>query len=475
MIEMQELKGKLFHLILIAFLVIIILFSNLGQNFKTDIFSYSNTLSYSNTFTDLWNKHNDSQDYIASSSDYLVTFLKNNNIKPLLNSNYVEEFPISIPNFKYPSSLEIISRYGRIIKKFQYGVDFTEDFKGYVTSGVIKGKANYIDNINSNEEVTDVILYDGYSNKNDNEITTIDSKIIESGISGVISPAYSYDLSYESGSYSNNLKQTDKGLVKFIVTPSTFSELKKFANRGYIIRLKSGAEIKPTKYRNIYGILNGKKNLYKPLILVSFYDGIYKTPNQSKEEFQKYIMNTSVMLESIRGINSQRISEPDRPIIVAFLSGYSYDKEGLNTLFNKNLNGDIVILDGLGLGDRKILSYSKIAKPLSNTIEHFIKQNDFEIISKNLDLQSDKSFVYILSNSFENPVLLDFQRLYNSYKFLLSFIGDECYNLDFLSGNIREIRTFKRFVRANSAVLSLIAILLLIFTVFRNPGMKDSN
>jgi hypothetical protein len=466
---MHELKGKLPFLFLIALLVIIILISNLGHNFKTDVFSYNNTISISNNLSNKWNNAEQNKEYIISSSEYIISFLKSNNIEPLLGNSYVDEWPIQAPYYKFPSNLEVVSTYGRTIKKYTHGKDFVEDFRGHYSPGIIKDRADYYDDSISLEDssLRKIILTDEYHNKSTDAILSLDLNLKHNGADAIISPSHSEDLLYESGIYDSNIKNNENGLIKFIVSSTIFTELKQFSQRGYTIRLKAGTEINTYQNRNVYGILRGKNNTYKPLVIACFYDSTYKIGKSIDSNFLNYTLTPSVLMESIRGIQTQRLNKPDRSIIFVFLSGYPNNKEGLNEFFKTKIDGDVVFLDNLGISYKNILSYSRSNKNLSMTVEHFAKENNFEIISKNINSEPDTNYVQISSLNNEENSSADFQYLYSSYKFLLSLIGDECYNLDFLSGNVRELRTFKRFVRTHSTSLSLLTLFLLIIIIFR--------
>lgn len=472
---MYELKGKILPLALIIVLVIIIMLSNFGQNFKNDIFSYSKTIDYSNEITSIWDESKNYQEYIDTSSAYISDFLKAHNIAPLYEEGYSEEWSLNIPVFKYESSLEVVSIYGRIIKKYQYGVDFFEDFRGSIKSGIVKNKAYYLDSINlENKTPRQIILYEGYKNKSPDEIYNLDSTLRTLGTAGVISPSYSGDLKYESNLYELNNQTNNGGLVKFIVSQSAFNELKEFANKGYTIKIKSGADIKSSSNKNIYGVIKGRNRSYKPLILAVYFDGIIKTGDATERKFEYYTLSTSMILEAIEALKLQRMRSPDRTIIFAFLSNKSFGKEGLNKLIDKDLEGDIVVFDGIGTDSSYSLSYTRQSKTLNDTLKYFLEKNNLGVSSKNLDMALEKNLVTILNNNFNDGTYTNFQQISNSGKFILSLIGDECYNLDILSGNVRQVRAFKRFVRGNSVVLSLAALISLIFIVFKKPSIKSN-
>lgn len=449
--------------------------SNFGQNFKTDIFYSNNVLGYSNELSSIWSESKNHQDYIDKSSNYILENLKSNNLLPFLNDSYTEEWTSNLPTFKYKSSLEVISIYGRIVKKYNYGSDFFEDFRGSVKSGVLKGKAMYMENIGSTpESIREIVLFEGYRNKSLDDIKNIDSALRSIGASYVISPSYSGDLNYESNLYEPISSMDSNGLAKLLTSRETFNELKSFSKKGYTIRIKCGGEIKPVTSKNIYGVMKGKNTSYRPLIIAFFYDGIVKTPDADISRFQHYATPPSMALECIKSLKLQRARYPDRTIIFAFLSNKAYGKEGLNKLLMHNPDGDIILFDGIGTNTSYSLSYSKPSKTLADTIEYYINKNAMKAVSKNIDMSFDKSMITISTNELPDTPFFSHQSIYNSGKFLLSLIGDECYNLDILSGNIREIRVFKRFVRNNSVLLSLFALISLVFVVFKKPSIKKN-
>lgn len=474
--RMQELRGKILPLTLIISLVIIMLVSNLGQDFKNDIFSYNNTLAYSNNYIKYWNESKQYQQYVDTSSDYIVNLLKRYEIKPLLSGNYIQEWSANLPAFKTVSSLEVLSRYGRIIKRYEYGKDFFEDFKGLTKADEVWGKAGYIQNIDGNNIISlkKILLFTGYKNKNESEINYLDFQLKNSGVSAVISPAGSSYLKSESGLYDNNPYSLNDGLAKLIVTPFVFEELRDFTVKGYSIRVKSGASVKQTRLKNVYGVLHGRNNAYKPLIISVFYDGIYKTQDTEVNDFEKYSITPSILNDCIRALKLQRSLIPDRTIIFAFLSGYSQDKEGLRQLLDNKFSGEYIVMDGLGTGNKNMLSYNKSSKNFSISIESLLKKNDLEILSKSINMDTSPVIVNVTTINFEKNARRDYQTIQKSGKFLLSLVGDECYNLDFLSGNIRQVRMFKRFVRDYTPVISLITFILLILVIFKTPASKTN-
>ncbi len=472
---MQDLNGKKLPLSIVIFLVIIILISNLGQYFKDDIFSNKNTLSNSNSLVKYWNQSAEYQDYINTSSEYLTKILVRNDLKPLINTNYIQKWSTNLPSFHGNSTLEVLSSYGKIIKKYEYGKDFFEDFKGIIESGETWGKSSYLHSMNSNlQKLQKILLFSGYKNKSLHEITSIDSSLLSLGVSAVISPASSNYLKYDSGLLEYSFEKSKSGLSKLIVSPFVFEELKGFSNKGYSMRIKSAGLIETTQLKNIYGVLSGKNKAYKPLIIAAFYDGMYKTNDTNSREFERYSITPSIITDSIRAINLQRSLKPDRTIIFAFLSGYNQNKEGLKKLLENNIIADYMIFDGLGTGDKNMLVFNRSSKYFASTIENTLKENNLEVLSKSINTDTSNNIVYITTINIELNSLPIYPSVNKSGKFLLSMIGDECYGLDFLSGNIRIFRTFKRFVKDNTLIISSLTFLLLLIIIFKKSSSKAS-
>lgn len=463
------LKGKknIFLFAIIIFMVLIILFSNLGVNFKNDIFSYNNTMNYSNTLGTYWINSKNNQIYTNNASNYIAEFLSYYNIKPYFGSNYFEEFLTTIPEFKRQSTIEVISTYGKVIKKYKYNHDFFEDFKGDVKSGIVKNKFLYADNLDLiANNPSEIVLFDAYKDKKNEEIIQIDNKLKSLGVAAVISPSNSKDLEYDSNLYGSTLLSNQRGLVKFIVTDSIFKQLKRYSKKGYILKVNSGVIIDTKKSRNIYGVIKGKNKNYSPLIIVTYYDGIYKISNSKKVDFEPYAIPTSLTLDCIRSLNFQRLNKPDRTIVFVFLSRYyPRGKYGVYNFPDKNLTGSTVVFDGIGTNNNIALTYSESMKNFAATIGKLLNKNHFMITSKALDDYSDSNYTYLQFNSLNQNNNKNFDIMYRSSKFLLSVLEYECYNLDFLSGNIREFRSLKRFIRNNSAVLSIATMIILITCV----------
>ena len=326
----------------------------------------------------------------------------------------------------------------------------------------------------SSKKLQKILLFSGYKNKSLQEIASIDSNLISLGVSVVISPASSNYLKYDSGLSEYSFEKSKSGLSKLIVTPFVFEELKEFSNKGYSMRIKSAGLIETTQLKNVCGILTGKNKAYKPLVIAAFYDGIYKTNDTSSREFQKYSITPSIITDCIRAINIQRSLKPDRTIIFAFLSGYNQNKEGLKKLLENNIIADYMIFDGLGTGDKNMLVFNRSSKYFASTIENMLKKNNLEVLSKSINTDTANNIVYITTINLELNKSPIYPSVNRSGKFLLSTIGNECYDLDFLSGNIREFRTFKKFVKDNTLIISSLTFLFLLVIIFKKSSLKTS-
>lgn len=472
---MQDLKGKILPLSIVIFLVFIILISNLGQYFKDDIFSYYNTISTSNSLIKYWNESNEYQDYINSSSAYLSEVLKKNGLKPLNSTSYIQERSTNLPTFNGNSTLEILSNYGKIIKKYEYGTDFFEDFKGLIKAGETYGKSVYLESMDSKPpKLKNIILFSGYKNSDLQEISSIDSELLTQGVTAVISPSSSSYLKYESGLFEGSFKRSNRGLAKLIVTPLIFEELKEFSSKGYSIKIKSAGLIETSQLKNVYGVFPGNNKAYKPLIIAAFYDGMYKTSDNNSKEFERYSITPSIIADSIRAINLQRSLTPDRTIIYAFLSGYNQNKEGLNELLQMDVIADYIVFDGLGNGNKNMLVFNRSSKYFASTIENTLNKNNLEVLSKSMNSDSSNNHVYINTINIEINSTPSYSIVNDSGNFLLSIIGEECYGLDFLSGNIRELRMLKGFIKDKTLIISSLTFIFLLLIIFKKPSRKTN-
>lgn len=462
------LKNKL-YMIAIIIVVIIILVSNLGQDFKNDIFTYSNAMIHSNTFSSYQNKSKGYQDYIDASSKYIMDSIKDNGLLEFTSDKYIEDMIVTAPCIEGISTLEVLSGKDEVIKSYNYGKDFFEDFKTTFASGSFKGKPRYIRDISKNTgyRLPKIILFGGYNNKALDEIEDIDIKLKKRGVECVISPAEFLDLKYESDLYGTDKKLSKDALLKIIVTRDIFDKLISFSKDNYKIRVKSSASIRDIKLKNVYGVLKGRNPSYKPLIILTSYDGIYKMGKINSTEFKKYNMTASIVLETLRCLKIQRLKKPDRTIIFVFSSGYMMDRMGIKAFLDKKIDGDYIIFEGLGTGTQCFINYNRPSRNFSNLFEKFLRKNSFNIMSKNHSSNYDRSIISFTAMEQSEMPSNDYQIVYKSGRLLLSIIGDECYNLDFFSGNIRAIRIAKVVIRDYTILLSSICLIALIWVVFK--------
>ncbi|WDC84135.1 hypothetical protein PL321_18025 [Caloramator sp. mosi_1] len=112
---MDDLRGKRVYFLLITLLVVIILLSNLGQNFKTDGFSTSFSLSNYNALYSRYNNSKNYEEYIKTSSAYIEKFLKSNGLKPVENS-YIHNYNTLMPNKNMHPPLRLYQSMVRLLK-----------------------------------------------------------------------------------------------------------------------------------------------------------------------------------------------------------------------------------------------------------------------------------------------------------------------------------------------------------------------
>lgn len=463
--DLDDLKSKRVYFIIITIIVIIILLSNLGQNFKTDNFSFSNTVTnYSNMYN-YFASSKTYEEYITKSSGYIERFLKSQGLKPL-NKVYKENYTLLMPSIQHSSTLEVISKYGKTVKKYEYGVDFFEDFRGIISPGVFISTPQIIEvnsiDLNKIKYKSSIALTDIYKNKNTYEIYQTDNIFKSIGISAVISPVYG-DLISSSNLYNGTYFSNKDGLTKVIVTQKVYDELKYLISKGYEIKLKSGGEIKETNLVNIYGIIEGKNKLYNPIVIAVFFDGDYKL--SSNQTNINTFLPTSIIIEAIRAIRFQTLIKPDRTIVFAFLSGYNQNKYGLKVLQDNIQTSDLLVLEDIGMSSQAIVNFSKDTKDLVSTIEYYLKRNQINILSKNIDFNGYNKYTNIAALSQEQK--LNSQYISKWGKFLLDVIGNTSYNLDFLTGNFYRLRLFKNFIREHSSILSLLTLIFLIYVIFK--------
>ncbi|CDF57779.1 aminopeptidase [Thermobrachium celere] len=465
---MDDLKGKKIYFIFITILVIIILLSNLGQNFKTDGFSTTYALANYNAILSRHTKSKNYEEYLKSSTSYIQNFLKVNGLKQIENA-YIHNYSILIPNKKHSSTLEVISKYGKVVKKYEYIDDYFEDYRGIISPGIYNSVPQIIDteDLDKVKYRSSIALTDIYKDKSLYEIFNIDLKLKKIGISAVISPSPTNDLVSNSNLFNGTYYQAGEGLTKLIVSQRVFDELKYLASKGYEFKIKSGAEIKEGNLYNVYGMIEGKNKLYNPIIFAVFYDGEYKFDTNSNNISAGNFLPTSIMLEVIRAIQFQKLIKPDRTIVFAFLSGYNQNKYGLRILQNNFDDYDLILFEDIGSSNTSIINYSKHQKDLTSTAEYYLKKNQISILSKNIDLSSTNKYTNIAALSYKSQISTQYMLKWG--KFMLDLVGNTCYNLDFLTGNFYKLRLFKNLIREYSAILSLCTLFLLIYTIFKRP------
>lgn len=470
---MYDLKGKRLALCIVIILVILILLSNLGQTFKTDIFSYNNTIKHSYSYVNYFKQGTDYQDYINLSSNYIKTQLKNNDFSPLVGNSYTSTWQSYLPDFDGKSKLEVLSSYGKLVKTYQYSEDYYEDFRGKIRSGGHTGKMSLVNDLSSfTNKTSNIILFNGYSNKSSSEINNIDDELISHNISFVISPSDTNYLVSTSGLYDDSYIANGKGLSKLIVTQTVFEELKKYINKGMKLRVRSSSCVNTIEMKNVYGYLKGKNPNYPPLFIGAFYDGAYTLDQMDVNVIRNHSFSPSILNECLRAINLQRTLMPDRTIVFAFLSGYNQKKEGLDKLYDLNLKGDYLIIDSLGTGNKNMISYNKSAKYLASNIEIVLGKNKLDIITKNINKDNKNNIVFLNTITTEKNLSTINPYIVNSGKFILSLLSYECYNINFLTGNIQGFKFIKGFIIDHTLIISLLTFVLLLLIIFINPYGK---
>lgn len=459
---MEQFEGKLLNIIFIALLTIFLLISNIGQNFKVDIFSTFNCIKHYNSLNRYWERSKSHPELMELTSNYIVYLLKKNKLKPF-NNSYIHTFERAFPIGEAKSYFEILSLGGKRIKAYKYGKDFFEDFKGLYKDGKIYGAVQYISRIDQkiSEEIIVTDLY------NYNNIEELDNYFLSNGVKCVISPAFSEDLAFSSGIYDDNLKISDKGLIKIIVNPDNFSEITRYSQSGYKFRINANKKIEKIKFKNIYGILPGKNKLIKPLLIVSYYDFYIRLPEMPNSTYEQNI-TPSIILELINSIKNQRAKTPDRTIIFVFLSGHLLN-QNLDDLFSNLPNGDILVIDSIGLSDSFTITQTQKQNGFTNNVINILKEHSFYITSRNTKQDSDFPYTIITC---ENSTLTP-QIIAKTGKFLLSLIKDECYNLGYITANFRMIRNIKKFFNAYSIPISIILLIYAIFILFKPKNIID--
>lgn len=495
---MKESKIRIFLLIVVSLIVISILTSNIGQNFKGNIASYDYTAKYMSNLNYFAVKSKTYQQYVNFSASYISKFMRANNFDTLVGNKYIDEWNVNLPSIEYASSLEVIKN-GRIIRKYTYGADFFEDFRGSITTGIVRSTADYANSLEDIHHVlNEVLLYDGYKkNTTPGAIALTDSKLRALGASGIITPCNDETLTEASGYFKKYpfLPASRKGLAKLVTTNEVFSELKDFGSQGCIVRLMSGGSVKPVTYKNIYCVIKGEKPKFKPIVLCTYLDGFYshehgsgnnsKGTNDSFYLSKNYQLTPSILMDCMRVVNKQRLRKPDRTIIFAFLSGYGRSSEdensgeGMNRFVRKGIESNLLLLNGLGLSDKYSILYSKNSNKLSIDTSNILKSSGFDVLSRKRSEKQYYNTMMMTSHNMDQQREIpspNYYRVNSASKFILGLIEEECYNVNLLTGSIRHFLPLEKFVRVHSAALALLAILLLIAALFlpsRLPKRKE--
>lgn len=470
---MSSKKISIKYLIPLIAVSLILLISNMGQSFRDDTFLNDRAVEHANNLQAIWNKSNNQSQYYDLSSKYIIEYITNIGLKPYYPEGYSRDFITYMPSFKYPSILTVIDKRGKEIKKYNYGEDFFEFFRGNNNCGIVKGHADIIEKLpDKNILLNEIVLFDDYYDKNDEEIEKTDAFLKYNGATAVITPSHTLDLKSESGLYDQISNSSENPLVKFIVTRRVYTELTDFSKKGYTFKLQSGADIVLSNSKILAGKIDGKNTSYKPLVILTYYDGIYRNPYIKKEEYINYALPPSIILECMKSIDLQRNNQPDRTIIFVFLPGQMLNRvsDFKNTI---NISGDSLLFNMLGSSSEVILSYTNSSKFVAESVETFATKNNIEIVSKSTDNINPYNITQIKAINSINNNQINNKYLNNSGKFILSLIGDECYDLDFFTANFRNIRKVKRYVKYHSASISLIAFGIMLFAIFNDNGSKS--
>lgn len=463
---------------IVCIIVFVLLISNLGNSFKTDIISYQNIPSNVENIKSNWLAAFDQEEYNNTTSNFISDQLKDSFISPYeteKSGSYFQNFSVNIPIEESKSYFEIVSKYGNTIKKYTYGEDFTEDVSGLFKASHVSGRAEISPELKFESYIPEILLSENYSSMSDYDKRNFDQKLIALGINSIVFPTNKEKISDENKFIDSNYRESSNGILKLAVSNEIYNNICYYVEKGCKLKLKSGLKIKKQNLTNVYGQIQGNKKNYNPLIIATFYDGELpsKYKNKNSKTFEPNSYTPSILLECARIIRSQETITPDRTIIFAFLAGKSLDKKGLDAFKKLNLKGDFILLDNIGNSTKLNSSYSKNSKDLSNTINYFTEKNNLKIVSSTKDGYITDSSLHLYG--INNNVGLNFDNVYNSYKFILSFIEDECYSLDFITANFREIRSIRRIIRDYTVLASIISLIFITFVVFKYPEIKDSN
>lgn len=471
--------SRIIYTTITCIIVFILLISNLGNNFKTDVISYNDIINNINNIKSNWLSSFTNEEYNKITSQYLTSKLESYSIEPIEvngEKSYNHSFINNLPVEETKSYLEVLSKHDNVMKRFEHGKDFIEDVSGLYSSKYVKGYAEALTDMEFKDSIPSILLLENYNSLSSYNKQDFDEKLKALGVLAVIFKDSDEKIADENGFHDSEYTPTSKGVLKFAVSENAFIQLNDYVNKGYKLKLKSGLKIKEQTLTNVYGKIQGSSKNYKPLIIASFYDGIM--PSKFKEnkgkEFESNTYTPSILLECARLIKSQENVQPNRTIIFAFLSGKSIDNKGLDVFRELNIDGDLVLLDDFGNSNKFNLSVHEDSKNFSNTINHFMKKNDLKIVSNATNGYIPEKSAYIFGSN-NNETGLQFNSSYNTCKFILSLIDDECFNLHLITANSREIRSIKRFLKDYTVPIAAVTLVFITYIVFRYPEIKNSN
>ncbi|MEF9950950.1 MAG: hypothetical protein RR840_00800 [Clostridium sp.] len=462
-----------------ALVSLILLFCNLGYNFKSDVFSYREIINHSDYFKTIYSESSTAEKYNDKVSSYISKKLKDYSISPLLTEGsdpFLHNYSVNLPYESSKSYIQIVSKYDNVIREYSLGDDFAIDVSGLYSQKFATGDAFIGDNIEFKDNVPSIILINNYQSLYNYNKDELDSKLKALGVNALIYKESKEKINSNRIFYDQNYVSSNNGIAKFALSEDAFNEIEDFLSKGYKLKVKSGVKIKEQNLTNIYGKIEGSNPSSKPLVIACFYDSDIPSKYNDKTdgEFQQSISTSSMLLECFRVIKQQETVTPDRTIIFAFLSGKNINKKGLEVLRSLNIDGEFAILDNLGNSTKFNISVQENFKNFSNTVNYFMNKNNFKVVSTSVDgyLYKDTAYITGINNY---SYKLDFSNAYNSCKVILSIIGDECFNLDVLSTNSREIRTLKRYIKDYTIPISVITLIFITFIVFKYPEIKNSN
>ncbi|KMT23148.1 hypothetical protein [Clostridium cylindrosporum] len=476
---MNPKHSRMVYTTLTCIIVLVLLISNLGNNFKTDVFSYKDIIENIEKLKSNWLSSFTEEEYTKITSDYISSKLKNFSLEPIEidgKKSYIQNFSRDIPFEETKSYIQVISKHDNVIRSYKHGDDFIEDISGLFSSKYVKGNAQILNSTTFKEDVPSILLLDNYKSMSSYNVENFDEKLEALGVSAIIYPDIKEKIIDKSTLFNIEYTPTSNGILKFCVSNETYNELSSFIKKGYKLRLKSGMKIKSQTLTNVYGKVQGTSKKYKPLIIASFYDG--DLPSRFRDNkgslFEANTYTPSILLEFARIIKLQETINPDRTIIFAFISGKAIDKIGLDVFRNLNITGDFLLLDDIGNSSKFNLTVHKNSKDFSNTINHFMIKNDLKIVSSTTNnyIHEESAYLFGINNI---PNGLNFNSSYNTCKFILSLIADECYNLDFITAYYRDIRAIKRFLKDYTIPIATISLIFITFVVFRYPEIKNTN